>query len=170
MEATAKAILFPASTESAGPALELMQKARSECIGQIQGELQASNQKLSSVNEMYKRLQEYNTSVQQYNTVLQSELAAANDNLINHCKTSRDSTYKYFEVILVDAAHNAIRNDPRINWICNPVHKYRELRRLTSAGKKNRGLRGKGHRNHKQRPSKSSTWKRNNTLSLRRYR
>ncbi|THG12285.1 hypothetical protein TEA_001472 [Camellia sinensis var. sinensis] len=81
-----------------------------------------------------------------------------------------DSTYKYFEVILVDPAHNAIRNDPRINWICNPVHKHRELRGLTSAGKKYRGLRGKGHLNHKARPSRRATWKRNNTLSLRRYR
>ncbi|KAI7994515.1 60S ribosomal protein L15 [Camellia lanceoleosa] len=82
----------------------------------------------------------------------------------------KDSTYKYFEVILVDHAHNAIRNDPRINWICNPVHKHRELRGLTSAGKKYRGLRGKGHLNHKARPSRRATWKRNNTLSLRRYR
>ena len=31
----------------------------------------------------------------------------------------------------------------RINWICNPVHKHRESRGLTSEGKKNRGL-GKG--------------------------
>ena len=82
----------------------------------------------------------------------------------------QDSTYKYFEVILVDAAHNAIRNDPRVNWICNPVHKHRELRGLTSAGKKFRGLRGKGHRNHKARPSRRATWKRNQTVSLRRYR
>lgn len=82
----------------------------------------------------------------------------------------QDSTYKYFEVILVDAAHNAIRNDPRINWICNPVHKHRELRGLTSAGKKYRGLRGKGHLHHKARPSRRATWKRNNTLSLKRYR
>lgn len=82
----------------------------------------------------------------------------------------QDSTYKYYEIILVDAAHNAIRNDPRINWICNPVHKHRELRGLTSAGKKYRGLRGKGHLHHKARPSRRATWKRNNTLSLRRYR
>ncbi|CAB4286430.1 unnamed protein product [Prunus armeniaca] len=81
-----------------------------------------------------------------------------------------DSTYKYFEVILVDVAHNAIRNDPRINWLCNPVHKHRELRGLTSAGKKCRGLRGKGHLYHKARPSRRATWKRNTTLSLRRYR
>ncbi|TYH49823.1 hypothetical protein ES332_D10G161700v1, partial [Gossypium tomentosum] len=77
---------------------------------------------------------------------------------------------KYFEVILVDVAHNAIRNDPRVNWICNPVHKHRELRGLTSAGKKNRGLHGIGHLHHKNRPSRRATWKRNNTLSLRCYR
>lgn len=35
--------------------------------------------------------------------------------------------------------------DPRINWIVDPVHKHRELRGLTSAGKKFRGLRHKGH-------------------------
>ncbi|GJT97640.1 60S ribosomal protein L15 [Tanacetum coccineum] len=31
-------------------------------------------------------------------------------------------------------------------------------------------MRGKGHPNHKQRPSRRAAWKRNNTLSLRRYR
>ncbi|KAF9602631.1 hypothetical protein IFM89_030519 [Coptis chinensis] len=81
----------------------------------------------------------------------------------------KDSTYKYFEVILVDASHNVVRNDPRINWIFIPVHNHRELRGLTSAGKKYRGLRGRGHLHTKARPSRRATWKRNNTLSLRRY-
>ncbi|KAL0873974.1 hypothetical protein Bca101_023679 [Brassica carinata] len=90
--------------------------------------------------------------------------------VVNSYWLNEDSTYKYCEIILVDPAHNAIRNDPRINWVCNPVHKHRELRGLTSEGKKNRGLRGKGHNNHKNRPSRPSTWKRNNTQSLRRYR
>jgi len=45
-----------------------------------------------------------------------------------------DSTFKYFEVILANVAHSAIRNDPRINWLTNPIHKHRELRGLTSAG------------------------------------
>ena len=45
--------------------------------------------------------------------------------------------------------HNAIRNDARINWICNPVHKHRELRGLTSAGKSSRGLRNRGHKDAK---------------------
>ncbi|CAN6709806.1 unnamed protein product [Malus baccata var. baccata] len=75
-----------------------------------------------------------------------------------------DSTYKYYEVILVDVAHN-----PRISWICNPVHKHRELRGLTSAGKKCRGLNGKGHLHHKARPSMRANWKKNNTGSLPRY-
>ncbi|XP_044487302.1 60S ribosomal protein L15 isoform X1 [Mangifera indica] len=90
--------------------------------------------------------------------------------VLNSYWINEDSTYKYFEVILVDPAHSAIRNDPRIHWICNPVHKHRELRGLTSAGKKYRGLRGKGHLHHKARPSRRATWKRNNTLSLQRYR
>ncbi|KAD6119074.1 hypothetical protein R6Q59_025179 [Mikania micrantha] len=81
----------------------------------------------------------------------------------------KDSTYKYFEVILVDPAHTAICNDTMIKWICNPMHKHRELRGLTSAGKKYRGLRRKGHLNQKARPSIRATWKRNNTLSIRRY-
>ena len=53
--------------------------------------------------------------------------------------------------------------DPRINWIVNPVHKHRESRGLTSAGKKFRGLRTKGHASHKLRPSRRATWKKNNT-------
>lgn len=109
----------------------------------------------------------------------------------------QDSTYKYFEVIFVDPQHAAIRNvrappgsctwpqrvcnpvlicaaprvqDPRINWIVDPVHKHRETRGLTSAGKKFRGLRTKGHASHKLRPSRRATWKKQNTKVFRRYR
>lgn len=49
---------------------------------------------------------------------------------------NQDGVYKYFEVILVDPQHKAIRRDARINWICNAVHKRRETRGLTSAGKR----------------------------------
>ncbi|CAA3008736.1 60S ribosomal L15 [Olea europaea subsp. europaea] len=90
--------------------------------------------------------------------------------VLNSYWIDEDSTYKYSEVMLVDTAHAAVRNDPRINWICNAVHKHRELRGLTSAGKKYRGLRGKGQLNHKARPSRRASWKKNQTLSLRRYR
>jgi large subunit ribosomal protein L15e len=89
--------------------------------------------------------------------------------VLNSYWVNQDSTYKYYEVIMVDPFHNAIRNDARINWICKPVMKHRELRGLTSAGKKHRGLHGKGNK-HKGRPSVRAVWKRNNTKSLRRYR
>ena len=36
---------------------------------------------ITSLNDMYKRLQEYNTSLQQYNSKLQNELATANETL-----------------------------------------------------------------------------------------
>merc|ERR1711879_178530 len=53
----------------------------------------------------------------------------------------QDSTYLYYEVILVDPQHKAVRRDPRINWICKAVMKHRELRGQTGAGRKNRGMR-----------------------------
>merc|ERR1712159_252802 len=87
--------------------------------------------------------------------------------VLNSYWVNEDSTYKYFEVILVDPQHNAIRNDARMNWICNPVHKHRELRGLTSAGRSGRGLRKRGHRATKiQGSSHRANWKRRNTLSL----
>ncbi|KAF2864264.1 hypothetical protein K470DRAFT_273637 [Piedraia hortae CBS 480.64] len=79
----------------------------------------------------------------------------ANLRVLNSYWINQDSTYKYFEVILVDPMHKAIRRDPRINWIVNPVHKHREMRGLTSIGKKSRGL-NKGHRPRQMAPSWSS--------------
>ncbi|KAF7310937.1 Ribosomal protein L15 [Mycena chlorophos] len=87
--------------------------------------------------------------------------------VLNSYWINQDGVYKYYEVILVDPNHKAIRKDPRINWIAKPVHKHRESRGLTSIGKQNRGL-GKGHR-HNHTPARS-TWKKHNTLSLPRYR
>ena len=96
---------------------------------------------------------------------------AANLRVLNSYWVNQDSTYKYFEVIMVDPNHGAIRKDPRINWIVNPVHKHRECRGLTSAGRSNRGLRKRGHLASKLKgSSRRANWKRRNTLSLRRYR
>jgi len=83
---------------------------------------------------------------------------------------SQDATYKFFEVVLVDPFHKAVRRDPKVNWICDPTQKHREMRGLTSAGKKSRGL-GKGHRfNGTIGGSRHKCWLRRNTLSLRRKR
>lgn len=90
--------------------------------------------------------------------------------VLNSYWVNQDSTYKFFEVILVDPNHKAIRRDPRINWIVNPVHKHRECRGLTAVGRKNRGV-GKGHLfNNTKGGGRYSNWLRHNTLSLRRYR
>jgi len=81
-----------------------------------------------------------------------------------------DSTYKYFEVILVDPMHKAIRRDPSIQWITKSTMKHRELRGLTAAGKSSRGL-GKGHRFNKTiGGSTNASWKRRNTTQMHRFR
>merc|ERR1712100_997867 len=90
--------------------------------------------------------------------------------VLNSYWVAQDSTYKFYEVIMVDTFHPAIRMDPRMNWLCSAKMKHREMRGLTSAGTKGRGMRKKGHRAMKTRPSRRATWKKQNTLSLRRYR
>jgi len=90
--------------------------------------------------------------------------------VLNSYWINQDAMHKYYEVILVDVFHPIIRNDPRINWLCKPVMKHRELRGMTAAGRKSRGLNGKGPKYHRNRPSRPAYRRRNDTLSLRRYR
>jgi large subunit ribosomal protein L15e len=89
--------------------------------------------------------------------------------VLNSYWVGQDAAVKFFEVILVDPTHNAIKRDPRINWVCSEKHNRREIRGLTSAGKKYRGLRQKGHRAHNVRPSRRQCWKKHNTQKLRRH-
>jgi large subunit ribosomal protein L15e len=90
--------------------------------------------------------------------------------VLNSYWVAQDSTYKFYEVICVDPNHKAIRRDPRINWICNAVHKHREIRGTTAAGRKSRGAK-KGHLYNASRGgSRRGNWKRNNTQHFHRYR
>merc|ERR1712094_113804 len=95
---------------------------------------------------------------------------AGNMRVLNSYWVNADASHKYFEIIMVDPSHKAIRRDPRINWIVNPVHKHRELRGVTSAGRANRGLRSKAHGATKRRPSMRANWKRRQQLQMKRYR
>ena len=89
---------------------------------------------------------------------------------MNSYWVGQDSSYKYFEVICIDPFHKAIRRDTEVQWICNPVHKHREMRGLTSANKKSRGL-GKGHLFTKTiGGSRHANWKNHNRVQLRRKR
>merc|ERR1712003_321761 len=87
--------------------------------------------------------------------------------LLNTYWVTQDAVHKWYECIMVDPMHKVIRNDPRINWICNPTHKHRELRGLTSAGRKARGLHRRGKAALKVRPSERAVLKRNNQVKLR---
>ncbi|XP_057950155.1 kinesin-like protein KIN-14N [Malania oleifera] len=70
-----------AKEKEARVAAERLQASLSEELGKVQREQLNASQKISSLNDMYKRLQEYNTSLQQYNSKLQSELATTNEAL-----------------------------------------------------------------------------------------
>merc|ERR1711939_1303490 len=91
----------------------------------------------------------------------------SNMRVLNSYWVGQDAAYKFFEVIVVDPAHTAIKEDPRINWIVSEKHNRRELRGLTSAGMKYRGLRQKGYRAHGRRPSIRAAWRRRNSVKLR---
>ena len=73
--------------------------------------------------------------------------------VLNSYWVGQDGRHKYYEIILVDPFHPAIINDKKLNWICEPQHKGRVYRGLTSAGKGGRGLRHKGKGAEKLRPS-----------------
>lgn len=90
--------------------------------------------------------------------------------VVNSYWVAQDSTYKFFEVICIDPFHKAIRRDPNLQWICKPTAKHREMRGLTSANRKSRGL-GKGHLFNKTvGGSRRAAWKRNNTMQAHRRR
>jgi large subunit ribosomal protein L15e len=58
--------------------------------------------------------------------------------VLNSYYVAEDGKSKWFEVILIDPMHPCIKNDPKMNWICNA--RGRSYRGLTSAGKKSRSL------------------------------
>lgn len=80
--------------------------------------------------------------------------------VLNSYWVGEDGRSKWFEVLLVDPNHPVIKADSDINWICEKQHYKRVFRSLTSAGKKVRGLRGKGRGSEKVRPSRRAFEKR----------
>ena len=76
--------------------------------------------------------------------------------VLNSYWVGEDGRFKWFEVIMIDPHHPAVKADKDINWICQKQHKGRVFRGLTSAGKKVRGLRKKGRGAEKARPSRKA--------------
>ncbi|MFC6990245.1 50S ribosomal protein L15e [Haloplanus sp. GCM10025708] len=73
--------------------------------------------------------------------------------VLNSYWVGEDGSQKWHEVILLDPNHPAIENDDDLNWICEPKHKGRTFRGLTSAGTKGRGQRKRGKGTEHTRPS-----------------
>ncbi len=61
-----------------------------------------------------------------------------NMEVLNSYFVGEDGIHKWFEVILVDTSHPAIKADRNINWILN--HRGRAERGLTAAGRRSRAL------------------------------
>jgi len=76
--------------------------------------------------------------------------------VLNSYWVGEDGRSKWFEIIMVDPHHPAVKADQDINWICQKQHHRRVFRGLTSAGKKVRSLRRKGRGAEKFRPSKKA--------------
>lgn len=82
--------------------------------------------------------------------------------VLNSYKVGKDGIHYWFEVILVDPNHPEIKADKNISWISSGKHRGRVHRGLTSAGRKSRGLLGKGRGHEKSRPSLGSHGDRGN--------
>jgi large subunit ribosomal protein L15e len=75
----------------------------------------------------------------------------ANCEVLNSYYVGEDGEYKFFEVILLDASHPAIVNDPVYAGIV--AQRGRADRGMTSVGRKHRGLLHKGFGTNQGRPS-----------------
>ena len=76
-----------------------------------------------------------------------------NMEVLNSYHVAEDGKYKWYEVIMVDKNHPAVKKDDHLRWLKQKQHNRRVFRGLTSAGKKARGLRKKGKGAEKIRPS-----------------
>ena len=74
--------------------------------------------------------------------------------VLNSYWVGEDGKNKFFEVIMVDPHHPAIKADKQLGWIAEGnSHRGRAFRGKTSAGKRGRGLYNKGKGAEKLRPS-----------------
>ncbi len=74
--------------------------------------------------------------------------------VLNSYKVGKDGKHYWFEIILIDPEHSAIKADKKLNWIGKGANKRRVTHGLTSAAKKSRGLSKKGKGAEKIRPSR----------------
>jgi len=93
-----------------------------------------------------------------YQSVAEQRTAAKYPNceVLNSYYVAEDGIYYWYEVILIDKNHPAIRSDSQLSWITGTKHTNRVFRGLTSAGKRSRALYNKGKGAEKVRPSQAA--------------
>jgi len=72
--------------------------------------------------------------------------------VLNSYYLAEDGQHKWFEIILLDPESPSVKADPRLNWVCN--NRSRVFHGKTSAGRKSRGMMGRGKGFEKARPSR----------------
>lgn len=76
-----------------------------------------------------------------------------NMEVLNSYWVGQDGRHKWYEVIMVDGSHPAVRSDRQLSWIGNPSERGRAERGRTSAGRKGRGMGKRGRGTEHTRPS-----------------
>lgn len=76
-----------------------------------------------------------------------------NCEVLNSYYVAEDGSSKWYEVIMVDKSHPAMKKDKILSWITKPAHTARAFRGLTSSARRSRGLHKKGKGAEKIRPS-----------------
>jgi large subunit ribosomal protein L15e len=81
-----------------------------------------------------------------YQAVAEMRAARRYKNLevLNSYWIGQDGRNYFYEVILIDPQHPQIKNDDKLKWVAGM--KGRAFRGMTSAGKKGRGFRHRGHK------------------------
>lgn len=69
--------------------------------------------------------------------------------VLNSYWLAKDGKYAWFDVIFVDKNRPEIKADKNIKWMASNKNTRRAFRGLTSAARKSRGLRKKGHRQNR---------------------
>ena len=80
--------------------------------------------------------------------------------VLNSYWVAEDGKSYWYEIILVDPNHPVIKSDKNLTWLQDKKHGSRVFHGKTSAGRKSRGLRGKGHGYEKARPSRRANLRR----------
>ena len=73
--------------------------------------------------------------------------------VLNSYPLGADGRYHYYEVIMLDPNHPAIKKDPDYSWVADAAQRGRVHRGLTRAGRAARGLLRRGKGSEKVRPS-----------------